>query len=163
MLSILVHAQSVRWLFPAAAMLSAAPIHITVWTAVRLLTLPLPRRVYRALDDSLYSTYQRYVLFFMRCYTGAEVINFSRKGKNVLKNLINVLNDTVFLASLYFSGRFFCTTLQMINIVIPFITSACNVLVFVSIPRHIPVLNTRPDVYTYRFNFGGFCSLPFVF
>lgn len=68
-----------------------------------------------------------------------------------------------FLASLYFSGRFFCTTLQMINIVIPFITSACNVLVFVSIPRHIPVLNTRPDVYTYRFNFGGFCSLPFVF
>lgn len=106
MLSILVHAQSVRWLFPAAAMLSAAPIHITVWTAVRLLTLPLPRRVYRALDDSLYSTYQRYVLFFMRCYTGAEVINFSRKGKNVLKNLINVLNDTVFLASLYFSGIF---------------------------------------------------------
>lgn len=107
MLSILVHAQSVRWLFPAAAMLSAAPIHITVWTAVRLLTLPLPRRVYRALDDSLYSTYQRYVLFFMRCYTGAEVINFSSKGKNVLKNLINVLNDTVFLASLYFSGSFF--------------------------------------------------------
>lgn len=87
MLSILVHAQSVRWLFPAAAMLSAAPIHITVWTAVRLLTLPLPRRVYRALDDSLYSTYQRYVLFFMRCYTGAEVINFSRKGKNVLKEI----------------------------------------------------------------------------
>lgn len=98
MLSILVHAQSVRWLFPAAAMLSAAPIHITVWTAVRLLTLPLPRRVYRALDDSLYSTYQRYVLFFMRCYTGAEVINFSRKGKYVLKNLINVLNDTVFFS-----------------------------------------------------------------
>lgn len=81
MLSILVHAQSVRWLFPAAAMLSAAPIHITVWTAVRLLTLPLPRRVYRALDDSLYSTYQRYVLFFMRCYTGAEVIRFFRKGE----------------------------------------------------------------------------------
>lgn len=108
MLSILVHAQSVRWLFPAAAMLSAAPIHITVWTAVRLLTLPLPRRVYRALDDSLYSTYQRYVLFFMRCYTGAEVIYFSRKGKKCLKkNLINVLNDTFFLASLYFSGRFF--------------------------------------------------------
>lgn len=80
MLSILVHAQSVRWLFPAAAMLTAAPIHITAWTAVRLLTLPLPRRFYRALDDSLYSTYQRYVLFFMRCYTGAEVINFSRKG-----------------------------------------------------------------------------------
>ncbi|XP_052688152.1 1-acyl-sn-glycerol-3-phosphate acyltransferase epsilon-like [Crassostrea angulata] len=76
MLSILVHAQSVRWLFPAAAMLSAAPIHITVWTAVRLLTLPLPRRVYRALDDSLYSTYQRYVLFFMRCYTGAEIYTY---------------------------------------------------------------------------------------
>lgn len=99
MLSILVHAQSVRWLFPAAAMLSAAPIHITVWTAVRLLTLPLPRRVYRALDDSQYSTYQRYVLFFMRCYTGAEVINFSRKGKKCLKkNLINVLNDTFFFS-----------------------------------------------------------------
>lgn len=81
MLSILIHAQSVRWLFPAAAMLSAAPIHITVWTAVRLLTLPLPRRVYRALDDSLYSTYQRYVLFFMRCYTGAEVINLFRKAE----------------------------------------------------------------------------------
>lgn len=90
MLSILVHAQSVRWLFPAAAMLSAAPIHITVWTAVRLLTLPLPRRVYRALDDSLYSTYQRYVLFFMRCYTGAEVINFSRKGKK--KNCFKKFN-----------------------------------------------------------------------
>lgn len=46
----------------------------------------------------------------------------------------------------------------MIKIVIPFITSACNVLVFVSIPRHISVLNTRPDVYTeitYRFNSGG--------
>lgn len=79
MLSIIVHAQSLRWLFPAAAMLSAAPIHITAWAAARFLTLPLPRRVYRAVDDALYSTYQRYVLFFMHCYTGAQVkICFSK-------------------------------------------------------------------------------------
>lgn len=43
----------------------------------------------------------------MCCYIGVEVINFFRKGKNVLKNLINVLNDMVFLVSLYFSGSFF--------------------------------------------------------
>ncbi|XP_062593774.1 1-acyl-sn-glycerol-3-phosphate acyltransferase epsilon-like [Saccostrea cucullata] len=76
MLSILVHAQSLRWVFPATALLSAAPIHITVWTAARLLTLPLPRCVYRALDDLLYATYQRYVLFFMHCYTGAEIYTY---------------------------------------------------------------------------------------
>ncbi|XP_048762547.1 1-acyl-sn-glycerol-3-phosphate acyltransferase epsilon-like [Ostrea edulis] len=73
MLSILVHMQFLRWLFPATALLSAAPIHITVWAAIRFLTLPFPRRVYRSADDLLYATYQRYVLFFMHCYTGAEI------------------------------------------------------------------------------------------
>nr|XP_022313315.1 1-acyl-sn-glycerol-3-phosphate acyltransferase epsilon-like [Crassostrea virginica] len=94
MLSIIVHAQSLRWLFPAAAMLSAAPIHITAWAAARFLSLPLPRRVYRAVDDALYSTYQRYVLFFMHCYTGAQIYTYgdAEESQDSKENAVFICN-----------------------------------------------------------------------
>ncbi|XP_060602438.1 1-acyl-sn-glycerol-3-phosphate acyltransferase epsilon-like [Ruditapes philippinarum] len=73
MFSILFHAHSLRWSLPTAIMIGSSPTFITLWGAMRILTLCLPRRIYTSADDCLYSLYQKLILFFFHTYTGAEV------------------------------------------------------------------------------------------
>ena len=74
LLSIIIYLQSLKWIVPTCIMLGASPCYMTVWASWRALTAILPRRYYRFGDDVLYSSYQRFILFFFENITGVEVI-----------------------------------------------------------------------------------------
>jgi len=73
MITLLYHVQSLRWIVPAAFMLGTAPVYCAVWGCCRVLTSVLPSRVFKVADDTMYSLYQRLVLFFFEYCTGVEV------------------------------------------------------------------------------------------
>ena len=50
-----------------------APIYCVIWALLRLVTLPFDRKVYASIDDILYSSYQKLVLFFCENVVGVEV------------------------------------------------------------------------------------------
>eukprot|EP00052_Salpingoeca_macrocollata_P013594 m.106181 g.106181 ORF g.106181 m.106181 type:complete len:368 (-) comp18981_c0_seq2:111-1214(-) len=60
--------------FAVVGIVGAAPVYALGWLGVRALTLPLPGRVYRALDDLLYSEYQEYIRLFFQGCTGVEFV-----------------------------------------------------------------------------------------
>ena len=64
---------SLRWIPPGVAILGSAPLYLAGWGVVRLLTLPLPYRLYRRLDEYLYSGYQAMVGFYYEIWSGVEV------------------------------------------------------------------------------------------
>ncbi|XP_045158698.2 1-acyl-sn-glycerol-3-phosphate acyltransferase epsilon-like [Mercenaria mercenaria] len=94
MLSILYHAHSLRWSLPTAVMIGSSPTFITLWGAIKMLTLCLPGRFYTCTDDGLYSLYQRLILFFFHTYTGAEVQLYGDTETllNERKNVIFICN-----------------------------------------------------------------------
>ncbi len=65
--------RSLRWVPPAAVLLSAPPTYMTAWTAIRAVTLPFPDWVYRYLEERLYGAYQALVGFFYETWSGVEV------------------------------------------------------------------------------------------
>ncbi|KAK6188136.1 hypothetical protein SNE40_004386 [Patella caerulea] len=73
LLSLILYLQALKWFAPTAIMLGTAPSYLTVWTTWRILTAILPSRFYRRGDDMLYSTYQRFLLFFFEHYTGVQI------------------------------------------------------------------------------------------
>lgn len=94
LLSVLNFLHSLRWSLPAAIMLGSSPTFITMWGALRFLTLCLPRRFYASANDSLYSTYQRLVLFFFHSYCGTKVVVYGDTDAllNERKNVIFICN-----------------------------------------------------------------------
>lgn len=68
------HLQILRFAVPATVVLGVAPHYLLSWLAWRLVTLPLPRRVYERGDELLYDMYQSLVCFFYETCTGAEVM-----------------------------------------------------------------------------------------
>uniref|UniRef100_A0A8C6Z001 1-acylglycerol-3-phosphate O-acyltransferase 5 n=1 Tax=Nothoprocta perdicaria TaxID=30464 RepID=A0A8C6Z001_NOTPE len=82
LLSLVLHTYSMRYLVPAAVMMGAAPTYVLAWGAWRLLSALLPARLYREVDDRLYTLYQSMVLFFFENYTGVQVIIYGDLPKN---------------------------------------------------------------------------------
>ncbi len=64
---------SLRWVPPGVAILGSAPIFLAHWTAIKILTFPLPYRFYRRLDEYLYGKYQAMVGFYYETWSGVEV------------------------------------------------------------------------------------------
>ncbi|ESO88325.1 hypothetical protein LOTGIDRAFT_219426 [Lottia gigantea] len=73
LLSLILYLQALRWFAPAALLLGSSPAFFSVWASWRLLSSVMPRRVFRAGDDTMYSTYQRFVLFFFEHYAGIQI------------------------------------------------------------------------------------------
>eukprot|EP00729_Bicosta_minor_P010509 gene10509-14490_t len=51
---------------------AVAPVYTGVWMLLRTATLPLPSKLYHALDDMLYASYQAYIRLYFELYTGTE-------------------------------------------------------------------------------------------
>ncbi|KAG8124181.1 putative 1-acyl-sn-glycerol-3-phosphate acyltransferase epsilon protein [Naja naja] len=91
LLSLLLHAYSLRYVLPAAVMLGTAPTYILAWGAWRLLSTLLPARFYHQVDDRLYTIYQSMVLFFFEHYTGVQIMLYGDLPKNK-ENVIWISN-----------------------------------------------------------------------
>ena len=74
---------SLRWVPPAAVILGTAPLYLGQWTAIKLLTLPLPHHVYYRLDEFLYGCYQTMVGFYYETWSGVEVTKSAVQIKTV--------------------------------------------------------------------------------
>ena len=73
MLSVLVHINTLRYAVPTAIMMGCAPHYFSLIVGWRSVSCLLPEKWYRAVDDKIWSTYQRLVEFFFEHYTGVEV------------------------------------------------------------------------------------------
>lgn len=73
MLNALYHMQIMRFAVPATVVLGVAPHYLFAWLTWRLMSFPLPRRLYERGDEFLYDMYQSLVCFFYETCTGAEV------------------------------------------------------------------------------------------
>uniref|UniRef100_G3T859 1-acylglycerol-3-phosphate O-acyltransferase 5 n=1 Tax=Loxodonta africana TaxID=9785 RepID=G3T859_LOXAF len=91
LLSLVLHTYSMRYVLPAAVLLGAAPPYILAWGAWRLLSCFLPARLYQAVDDRLYVTYQSMVLFFFENYTGVQILLYGDLPKDK-ENIIYLSN-----------------------------------------------------------------------
>ncbi|XP_041359293.1 1-acyl-sn-glycerol-3-phosphate acyltransferase epsilon-like [Gigantopelta aegis] len=91
LLSLIIYLQSLKWLVPTFIMLGASPCYMTVWAGWRALTAILPRRYYRFGDDILYSSYQRFILFFFENCTGVELFLYGDTDCIVTQQKENVL------------------------------------------------------------------------
>ena len=65
--------RALRWVPPAIVILGSPPTYLTVWTAIRAVTLPFSDSIYRRLEEQLYSSYQACVGFFYETWSGVEV------------------------------------------------------------------------------------------
>ena len=65
--------RGLRWVPPAVVIIGNCTTYPTLWLALRLLTLPLPRWVFRGLEQRLYSHYQEMTGFFYETWSGVEV------------------------------------------------------------------------------------------
>ncbi|CAF1007607.1 unnamed protein product [Adineta ricciae] len=91
MLSLFLFAiHSLKISIPIISLYGSAPTFFTLWSFLRLFTLPLPEHVYRQCDDHLYSIYQRFVLFFfqnwlqVKIYVHGDYKQIFEKKENVL-------------------------------------------------------------------------------
>ena len=64
---------SLRWIPPAVCILGSSSPFLTNWTVLRVLTWPLPDRIYRRLEEFFYSSYQCMTGFFYETWSGVEV------------------------------------------------------------------------------------------
>ena len=76
MLNVLHHLQILRFAVPATVVIGVAPQYFFTWLAWRLLSVPLPRRLYERGDEFFYDMYQSLICFFYETCTGAEVVHF---------------------------------------------------------------------------------------
>ncbi|XP_070557127.1 1-acyl-sn-glycerol-3-phosphate acyltransferase epsilon-like [Ptychodera flava] len=90
MLTALVYLQALRFAVPAFVMLGTSPCYVaTLLVPWRVISAILPTRWYHAVDDVMYSCYQRMVVFFYEHYTGLEVVLYGdvdclEKKENVI-------------------------------------------------------------------------------
>ena len=103
---------SLRWIPPCAVIIGCSPLYLVKWSAVKLLTFPLPRRAFVWLEDLLLSNYSALVGFFYETWSGVEVcmmivrsIYFDYYNSLFLKHINEVLIpgsllDFIFLLSL---------------------------------------------------------------
>ncbi|KAL4236491.1 1-acyl-sn-glycerol-3-phosphate acyltransferase epsilon [Mactra antiquata] len=95
-LSVLQHLYSLRWTLPTAIMMGSSPTFITVWAAMRTLTIFLPERIYTQANDTMYDLYMRLILFFFHSYTGAVVSIYGNAeellNESCKKNVIFICN-----------------------------------------------------------------------
>ncbi len=64
---------SLRWVPPAVSILGHSPLYLGTLAAIRLVSLPFPRYVYRRMDEYLYGSYQAMVGFYYELWSGVEV------------------------------------------------------------------------------------------
>eukprot|EP00795_Rhopilema_esculentum_P007766 gene7766-13610_t len=74
MLSIILHAQSLRFGIPAFIMVGVSPHYFAGWFTWRLISSILPRRVYERIDEMAYDSYQSLVTYFFETFTGTRLI-----------------------------------------------------------------------------------------
>ncbi|KAE8603337.1 hypothetical protein XENTR_v10014303 [Xenopus tropicalis] len=86
LLSAVLYTYALRHMVPTAFMLGTAPTYLLAWGCWRALSAVLPERIYRSVDDRLYTLYQSMVLFFFQNYTGVEIIIYGDlpKKENIL-------------------------------------------------------------------------------
>ncbi len=65
--------RELRWVPPAVIIIGSMTPFLNQWVIIRVLTLPLPSRVYQRLEERLYSNYQAVVGFFYEIWSGVEV------------------------------------------------------------------------------------------
>lgn len=62
-----------RCLIPSAFIFGAAPVYWAGAVGWQVIAVFLPRRIFNAVDDFMYSCYQRLVLFFFENMSGVQV------------------------------------------------------------------------------------------
>jgi lysophosphatidate acyltransferase len=62
------------WVPSATFMFACAPQCFLVWLAWRVVSLPLPARVYERGDELFYTLYQSMIVFFFENVSGVEVM-----------------------------------------------------------------------------------------
>ena len=65
--------RELRWVPPAVIIIGSMTPFLNQWVIIRVLTLPLPSRVYQRLEERLNSNYQAVVGFFYEIWSGVEV------------------------------------------------------------------------------------------
>ena len=73
LLSLLVHAKSLRFGIPAFILVGVSPHFFTGWLVWRLISSVFPRPVYERVDEMAYNSYQSLVTFFFETYNGTKV------------------------------------------------------------------------------------------
>ncbi len=65
--------RELRWVPPAVIIIGSMVPFLNQWVIIRVLTLPLPTRVYQRLEERLYSNYGSVIGFFYEIWSGVEV------------------------------------------------------------------------------------------
>ncbi len=71
---------SLRWIPPCAVLIGYSPLYLSKWALLRIVSLPLPRRIYTWLEETLCSNYQAMMGFYYETWSGVEV----RPSVNIL-------------------------------------------------------------------------------
>lgn len=85
MFTVILHLNSLRYVAPAAVMLGSAPGYLRAYMSCHALKYVLPVRWYRAVEDTVWGTYQRFIEFFFEHYTGVEVILYGESEECLSK------------------------------------------------------------------------------
>ena len=70
---------ALRWVPPTFAIVGSSATYITIWAVLRGARWPLSERVYRRLDEMLYSAYQALTGFLFETWSGVEVSGEARR------------------------------------------------------------------------------------
>ena len=70
---------ALRWVPPTFAIVGSSATYITIWAVLRGARWPLSERVYRRLDEMLYSAYQALIGFLFETWSGVEVSGEARR------------------------------------------------------------------------------------
>ncbi|XP_072181465.1 1-acyl-sn-glycerol-3-phosphate acyltransferase epsilon-like [Diadema setosum] len=90
MFTVILHLNSLRYVVPAAMMMGCAPTYLRAYFGCHALSYVLPVRWYRAVEDTVWATYQRLVEFFFEHYSGVEVILYG-EAEDCLSKKENVV------------------------------------------------------------------------
>ncbi|XP_033125754.1 1-acyl-sn-glycerol-3-phosphate acyltransferase epsilon-like [Anneissia japonica] len=74
MLTVIFHINTLRFAVPAVALMGVGPQYLTLILGWRLASVLLPTSWFRAGDDCIWGTYQRFIEFFFEHCTGVEVV-----------------------------------------------------------------------------------------
>ena len=64
---------ALRWVPPSFAIIGSSATYMTMMALLRGASWPFPERVYRKIEERLYSAYQALVGFFFETWSGVEV------------------------------------------------------------------------------------------
>ncbi|XP_033095688.1 1-acyl-sn-glycerol-3-phosphate acyltransferase epsilon-like, partial [Anneissia japonica] len=74
MLTVIFHINTLRFAVPAVALMGVGPQYLTLILGWRLASVLMPTSWFRAGDDCIWGTYQRFIEFFFEHCTGVEVV-----------------------------------------------------------------------------------------